>query len=55
MEETRDRCRTFLTWLVGFKKVCIARLLELRDAKMKCRSRELGRDFMNGANSDMNL
>ena len=54
-EGTRDRCRTCLRWLVGFKKVCIARLLELTDAKMKCRSRQQGRDFLKGANSGMSV
>ena len=49
VEGMKDRSRPCFRWLDGLKKACNSRLLELRDAIVKCMNRESRRDFVNGA------
>ena len=48
-ESKRRTCRD------GIRKACEARLLELRDAKVKCMDRGQWKNFMHSVKGDMNV
>jgi len=50
VEGRRGRSRPYVGWLDRVKKACNARLLELREARVKCVDIQDWRVFVNSAN-----
>lgn len=55
MEGRRNKDRPCTRWLDGVKKACNSILLELREAKVMCMSRQQKKDFVNSTKGGMNV